>query len=415
MARFVTIGGRREELPRGVEVRDGSVRISFTYRGRRYYETLYREATVETVCKAGVKRAAILLEIEGGIFDYRRHFPDSKRALQAEGFVNASPRATVGEMLEEEQRLAAERKAPSTVTSERPRHKHILAFFGAGQLVKHITAEDVERFKRQLRRRYSAKTVNNTLVALRAILKRAYHRGILERPMHDRFENLPAEETRPQREVHPLTLAELAAIEQVQGRDAVRMAVLFNCWTGLSLSELMALAWEDVDTRATPWRVTVRRARVDWDWKVPKERSRHRVLELNSKAQAHLSSQRPRTQLLESIGVETLQRDNLTRTPESIRPVFRRASGLVWDRWSFGEAFAALCRDADIEARGPNQMRHTFASRMLTAGVPPHILARLLGHTGDQMIRRHYGRWIDDDTQGQLAAVMNAAISRLNR
>lgn len=45
----------------------------------------------------------------------------------------------------------------------------------------------------------------------------------------------------------------------------------FNCWAGLSLSELIGLAAEDVDLQAG--QVHVRRALVVGEFKVPKERS----------------------------------------------------------------------------------------------------------------------------------------------
>lgn len=54
--------------------------------------------------------------------------------------------------------------------------------------------------------------------------------------------------------------------------------IVFNCWTGLSLSELIALAAEDVDLVAGV--VHVRRASVVGEFKVPKERTRLRVVEL---------------------------------------------------------------------------------------------------------------------------------------
>ncbi|MDN3223052.1 hypothetical protein [Pseudomonas nunensis] len=52
----------------------------------------------------------------------------------------------------------------------------------------------------------------------------------------------------------------------------------FNCWARLSLSELIALAVEEIDIDAGL--VQVRRARVVGEFKAPKERSKVRVVEL---------------------------------------------------------------------------------------------------------------------------------------
>lgn len=61
--------------------------------------------------------------------------------------------------------------------------------------------------------------------------------------------------------------------------------ILFNCWTGLSLSEFVALSIEDIDGEAG-----VLRALVSGEFKVPKERSRTRTVELIDPALAPTAS-----------------------------------------------------------------------------------------------------------------------------
>lgn len=401
--------------PKGVEVVSGKyIRISFTYAGKRYYETLYNEVTEKNLERAGVKRAAIMMEIESNSFDYRRHFPDSKHALKFAGLGETRPTVTVGEMLDKEADILADSKAPSTVKAEKSRHKHIRKYFGDARQVKSLTVEDIEAFKRSMRKEFSAKTVNNTLIPLRAILKRAYRNGVLERPVHDRFENYPADETKPTTDINPFTMEELSKFEAVKTqREGDRDMYLFAAWSGLSNSEIRGLAWSDVDTSGDVWTVHVQRAYVDRSFKVPKEKSRNRVIELNSKAQGYLEAQRSRTMLMPAIKIKVLQRDNLTWIKESIKPVFRNyVSNGLWKPDSYNNAFHMFCRRADIELRGPNQMRHTFASRMLTLGMDIQMLARLMGHRSPEMVIRHYSKFIHDDMKGNDALVMDALISK---
>ncbi len=65
-------------------------------------------------------------------------------------------------------------------------------------------------------------------------------------------------------------------IERIGKADLTRLPdarmIMFNCWAGLSLSEVIALAVEDVDLEAGT--VHVRRASVVGEFKVPKERSK---------------------------------------------------------------------------------------------------------------------------------------------
>jgi integrase len=416
MARILKLHNQTFELPKGVEVVKGVIRIGFTYRGRYWYETLGPNITVDAINRAGIKRAAIKLEIQEGTFNYQRHFPSSKNALKASGISQANPNLTIAQALSEESDYAKEKKAPSTLKAELPKHKYILQFFGASSQVRHVTTEDVERFKRWLRQKVMAKTANNVLIPLRSILRRAHARGIIRVSVHDRFQGFQGPDIRPKKAVQPLTLVELDQLASVPYRPVDRDMFIFNSWTGLSVSELMALAWEDVDMSKDVWLLNINRARVNNQWKCPKEVSRARIIELNSKAQALLAVQRSRTQLYPAIDVDVLQRDNITTKKETIRPVFRNSkSGHSWNPVSLDRCFRYLLRKADIAPRGANQTRHTFASRMLTAGLPMAILAQLMGHSGESMIRRHYGIWIVDDSNGKVARMMDTLIDTLDK
>ena len=63
----------------GVELHNGKIRITFTYRGKRCREVL-RGWTVNSsnIKKAGNLRALITSEIQLGKFDYAERFPESK-------------------------------------------------------------------------------------------------------------------------------------------------------------------------------------------------------------------------------------------------------------------------------------------------------------------------------------------------
>lgn len=66
-------------FPTGVELHNGKIRITFTYRGIRCREVL-RGWVVNSsnIKKAGNLRAVIVSEIQFGQFDYAARFPESK-------------------------------------------------------------------------------------------------------------------------------------------------------------------------------------------------------------------------------------------------------------------------------------------------------------------------------------------------
>jgi integrase len=52
-----------------------------------------------------------------------------------------------------------------------------------------------------------------------------------------------------------------------------------------------------------------------------------------------------------------------------------------------------------VRYRNPYQVRHTFASALLTAGANPWFVAQQLGHVDVQLVFRVYGKFISQDYQ----------------
>ena len=67
---------------------------------------------------------------------------------------------------------------------------------------------------------------------------------------------------------------------------------------------------------------------------------------------------------------------------------------------------ADACEDAKIERCSPNDLRRTFASWQVEAGVPLFPIAQAMGHKDTRMLERVYGR----QTPEQLAALMARAM-----
>ncbi|WP_370682279.1 tyrosine-type recombinase/integrase [Comamonas sp. GB3 AK4-5] len=58
-----------------------------------------------------------------------------------------------------------------------------------------------------------------------------------------------------------------------------------------------------------------------------------------------------------------------------------------------------LMERAGIPYRNPYQLRHTYASTLLTAGANPWYVAQQLGHEDVEMVFRTYGKFIREDYQ----------------
>jgi integrase len=83
----------------------------------------------------------------------------------------------------------------------------------------------------------------------------------------------------------------------------------------------------------------------------------------------------------------TLQEALACRGPAGT--VFVSEKGLPWTTNTFGKAFTQACRRAGLEPLSPHVLRHTFASRLVMAGVDLRTVQELMGHKSILMTMRY--------------------------
>ena len=71
--------------------------------------------------------------------------------------------------------------------------------------------------------------------------------------------------------------------------------------------------------------------------------------------------------------------------------VFLRPDGTNWEKNQYIRPFKEAVKNAGLEEMVFHELRHTFASTLLMAGVNPVALAKAMGHTSSRMIEKHYG------------------------
>ncbi len=66
---------------------------------------------------------------------------------------------------------------------------------------------------------------------------------------------------------------------------------------------------------------------------------------------------------------------------------------------------ATACKTGGIADPRPrfHDLRHTYATHMLAAGITPHAVARLLGHGSAQLVYERYGHALPDEVAGAAA------------
>lgn len=369
----------------GVELREKSIRISFTWRGMRCRETLDRAPTEPNRKYAERLVAEIRRKIAIGSFDYAAYFPDSPHAQQ-----KASNARTFGQLcatyLQTKGRLAK-----ATLSQYENALKFWQLAFGAESSIDELTHGTIAAFVGS-HPWASAKLCNNYLIPLRGVFALAGReiKG-LENPLEG-IENAKHQKADPD----PLSIHEMERIlaDMAKHYDSqVASYFEFAFLTGMRPEELIALRWSDIDWNHGT--VKVERARTFRGEVKDLKTYVVRNVDLVERAIAVLKRQKPHTYL---------------KSPEIFQnPVTQKP----WhdERSQRDHYWQPTLRRLGIRMRRAYQTRHTYATTALMAGVNPSYVSRQMGHRSAKMLFSVYSKWIDAADRGREKAKMEGVLN----
>ncbi len=247
-------------------------------------------------------------------------------------------------------------------------NQHLKTFFGRMKLAA-IKGSAIETYKAQKTDAgLSSKTINNHLAILRRCLRCALEWGELETMPH--FRSLRVSPV----QIEALTDSECGALLADISNPKAHLMILTALHAGMRLGELCALQWKDVDFSKN--QITVARSIVRGVISSPKSNKIRRI---------------PMTATLRAALMES-----------------RAATGLVFPRNATGEPLSDMaatvllrnaCKRAGVRRIGWHKLRHTFASQLVSRGVPMRAIQNLLGHSTVVMTERyaHFAPNVLDD------------------
>lgn len=247
--------------------------------------------------------------------------------------------------------------------------RHIVPTLGHFKL-RNLTPAHVQRLYRdKLDSGLSSRTVELVHTTLRKALNQAVKWELVPRNVAD-----AAQAPRPKkREIRPLTLEQVRVLLNTTRGDRLEALYVLAISAGLREGELLGLRWEDVDIDRGVLRVRqqLTRTRDGLSFTAPK-RGKSRSVQLTPDATQALKSHRKR-QLEERLGSAGLWQDSGL--------VFTTGKGTPLDVANLTyRSFRPLLERAGLPRIRFHDLRHTFATLMLSNNEHPKVVQEMLGH-----------------------------------
>ena len=356
------------------------IQVAFTWNDQECRELL----PPCPINKSSIQRAAILREevrrkISDGTFAYADYFPDSPRAKVSikdaqlmEVLLQRQLETYEKQVQNGQMAKSSYRGYAKAVTGERMRRWH-------GITVREVAPSALREWISEMD--CTSKTIRNTLIPLRSIFEDALNDELIDFNPFDRIalaKLIKQTAKASDYVIQPFTAEERSAILEACRPDE-RPMIQFWFHSGLRPGELQALEWRHIDWERCIARIELNQ--VVGVVKAPKTAAGIRDLELNAEAMAALTSQK---------AISLLRGTRIWLNPSSLQP---------WDTDAQVRKtlWMPLMKRSKVPYRNPYQVRHTYASTLLTAGQNPWYVAQQLGHEDVEMVFRTYGKFIRED------------------
>lgn len=307
---------------------------------------------------------------------------------RADGEAILRTRKTVGELLDEWLETRRGFLTESTVLNYEGGIRRLKKTFGSRRITELTPSEIAALIMRMQKAGLKAATIKKTLTPLRCAYTVAVRDGLVasspvvkllahERPKADAGKR----RCLSQGEISSL----LRATRSRDGNESLQWKALFSLliFTGLRISEALALTWEDI----TPEGVVVRKG---------KTAAAERMVILIPAVRSLLT----RLRLSQAPGVEF---------------VFATQQGSPLGRRNALRALHATCKHAGIEKYTLHELRHTFASILIAQRELPTLVAKQMGHADPGVTMSVYAHlWNEqesvDDARDRLQEAMGGIV-----
>jgi integrase len=266
---------------------------------------------------------------------------------------------------------------------------HIVPVLG-GVKVRELRRRDVKKLLADKRQTLGKNSVRLIKAALSTVLSQAVEEEIITvNPALGRFRESRSASNSRQSDVNPMSHDQLnrfkQTVERLVGESLIPpglgMGFLMMTGTGLRPSELMALRPTDLDI---PGRTVRIERSLDMDGQIkPTKTEETRLVDLSRRLTSKLSDY-----------LTWLDSEAIARGKDQTEWLFVDDKWNVYNERYLRKAFARILRKAELPHFKPYDLRHTYASLLLSEGVPLVYVSQQLGHAKPTTTLKHYAKWM---------------------
>lgn len=260
--------------------------------------------------------------------------------------------------------------------------KHIIPYFG-NKKIDSIKASDLLHWQNRLLDTFSSKYVSCIRIIFNGVLEDAFRDEIIDK---NPLSLVKSPKQQSLKDIYPLSKDEIFQILEVIP-DKIKAFFAIGFFTGMRTGEIVALKWENINFQ---------------DKVISVKATRNKGIETTPKTKSSIRD-------IDMIDVLIPYLENHLKYKTNLSYVFltnrnepyssaNKISIVYWQK---------VLKKLDIKHRTLYQMRHTFASMMISSGEDILWVASMLGHKSANITLQVYAKYLKNDKKSRGSFLLN--------
>jgi len=268
-------------------------------------------------------------------------------------------------------------------------NNHIAAYFGKRELSS-IKPLEIEKWQNQLLQKYKHLTVQKFRSILFSIYDKALQNDLVLKNPLEKVTAPKLQNNMKTKEINPFTENELNRIIK-NSNGYMKNFIQFMVTTGMRPGEIVALKWSDIDFDRK---------------KIYVERTR-----IRSKKTKEIKDGKPKTDSSNrGIDMLALTMEALLRQKESTGKheyiFLNQSKEPFYTHDVIGVRFKKILKKSGVKARPLYNLRHTFASQLISKGADITWVSKMLGHKDVSITLKVYTKFIQENDDTRLKKIV---------